>query len=507
MPIIKVKTGTTTPASVIPGQIAHNTNAGQLHIGNASSAPVKMVGGIAQQQANNVAISGGTVVVPTISATSAKFSQLQLTGSERLYYDEGLSANSYTGNWNYGTTQYMAKWADLGSGYAHGWDGSARTYQLTLGSLPTHTEIMYECYIHMVDSWDAEGYNYVYTSNSSNADITQCQFYKSLASVPYNLSTFNSTTFSWRGQGLGEYSYAPWGGTYVAQTTGGAGGQQGSGGAGGNGYAVINTGWYSHTSSSFIAKHQTPLDQAVADEAYYVSHVKVWIRGGTSDTYTNIPTSLSRDNTQLPTQAAVKAFIDGTYASTLKNLYSYTGNSTYTKSGTDVKMLKVICVGGGGGGRGYHESGGAGGYSERIIPADQISTVAVTVGGGSGGGYYFGFSGQGATTSFGSYCSATGGYGANQNRSHVGGHGGVGSGGNINFYGGGGGGHSPGYNNQQGGEAGQGGGSFFGGTTPGRHGSHGYTDSTSPGAGAMGGAGNHNGGTGSTGICLVYEFK
>jgi hypothetical protein len=227
--------------------------------------------------------------------------------------------------------------------------------------------------------------------------------------------------------------------------------------------------------------------------------------GGTA--VTGVETSVSGGGAVLPTSNAVKTYIDTNFTNVLKNLYSYTGNATYTKSGSDVKVLRVICVGAGGGGRGYHESGGAGGYGERWLDATSISTVAVTVGGGSAGGYYFGFSGQGTTTSFGSFLSATGGYGANQNKSHCGGHGGIGSGGQINLYGGGGGGHAPGANNQQGGMSGEGGASFFGGGTQGRHGGSGFSAVAAPGGGGSGGAGNHNGSDGYTGICLVYEFK
>jgi hypothetical protein len=502
MPIIKVKTGTTTPSGTqTEGEIRHDTTTGQVFIGNASSGTTKLVGSVASQTSNAVAITGGAVSVPTITTTNAKFTGLTWNSGERLYYDEGLSAASYTSNWNYTDTTNMTQWADLGSGTAHGWRGSASTYTLTLSGIPSHTEIMYEVYFHMVDSLDSEGAWTLNTSNSSNADVLQASWFKGWNTKPYNLSVYNSTTFSWRANQF--YSYSPWG-TYFYnsgwQTTD-------SNSGGGNGYAVVNTGWYSHTSSTFIAKHYIAADQAAADEAAYLSHVKVWIRGANTNTINSIATSVTNNSTTLPTQAAVKAFIDGNYATTLKNIYSYTGNSTYTKSGSDVKMLRVICVGAGGGGRGYHESGGGGGYAERIIQADGISTVSVTVGTGSGGGYYFGFSGQGGTTSFGSFCSATGGYGANQNRSHAGGHGGVGSGGNINFYGGGGGGHAPGHNNQQGGESGQGGGTFFGGGSPGRHGGNSFSDIGAPGGGAFGGAGNHNGGTGLTGICIVYEYK
>ena len=45
------------------------------------------------------------------------------------------------------------------------------------------------------------------------------------------------------------------------------------------------------------------------------------------------------------------------------------------------------------------------------------------------------------TLSFGGYCSASGGYGANCSQQHAGGVGGNGSGGNLNVYGGGGDGH------------------------------------------------------------------
>lgn len=504
MPIIKLKTGTTTPGSgsLNQGEIAHNTSANQVHIGNSSGNPVKLIGGVASQQSTNVALTGGNITVPTLTATTAKSSSLTWASGERLWYDEQLNASSYTGNWNYGTTTSMTQWGDLGSGTAHGWDGSARTYTLSLSGLPSHTQIRYQCYIHMVDSWDAEGYNTVSTSNSTSTGmLTQVQWYKSWTTGPYNWSNFNSTTSSWKANQL--YSYSPWGTYYMQNGFQGSGSNQ----PGGNGYLQVDTGWYSHTASTFTASHYTPLDQAITDEAFYISHVKVWLNGGASTAVTSIPTSLTYDATTLPTQAAVKAFIDGNYAQTLKNLYTFTSNGTYNKSGSDVKMLRVICVGAGGGGRGYHESGGAGGYTERVIEATQISSISVTVGGGTGGGYYFGFSGQGGTTSFGSYCSAAGGHGANQNRSHAGGHGGLGYGGNINMYGGGGGGHAPGYNNQQGGESGQGGASFFGGGSQGRHGGHGYSDAMAPGGGAFGGAGNHNGGTGGGGICLVYEYR
>ena len=197
----------------------------------------------------------------------------------------------------------------------------------------------------------------------------------------------------------------------------------------------------------------------------------------------------------------------------LKNIYQFTsvGATTYTKSGPDVKKLHVIVCGGGGGGRGYAESGGAGGYAERVIDATGISTVTVTVGGGGGGGAYFGFSGSGGTTSFGSYVSASGGTGANAHIQHNGGPGGLGSNGNINSYGGGGGGHNnmDQYNNSS--APGLGGASYFGGMTPSAHSSGTQPDTVASwGAGGVAVSASHNGQggrNGRQGICIVYEYK
>lgn len=112
---------------------------------------------------------------------------------------------------------------------------------------------------------------------------------------------------------------------------------------------------------------------------------------------------------------------------------------------------RVRVVGGGGGGAvvsaGFGitpvSAGAGGGYSERIIVCgDTEEVVAITVGiGGQGGrmrdgvqdSKYYGIGSNGGTSSFGSYCSATGGSGGNTASSI----GGVGQGGDINFQGGG----------------------------------------------------------------------
>jgi hypothetical protein len=198
----------------------------------------------------------------------------------------------------------------------------------------------------------------------------------------------------------------------------------------------------------------------------------------------------------------------------LKNIVQFLGSGTYTytKTGPDVNRVHVICVGGGGGARAYSECGGAGGLAEGVFDATGFNTVTVTVGGQGGGGAYFGFSGDGGTSSFGIYCSASGGYGANRNESHSGGHGGYGSGGSINSHGGMGASHtnddqySPNNSSQ-----GLGGCSYFGG---GMMADRPDFANGNPGVGAYGAGGvaispSHNGQGGRNGFdgaVIVYEY-
>jgi len=485
MPIIKIKRGSGTPSGLIAGELAYDTSAQQLYVGNGSGN-TKLVASAGSQSASNVNFTGGNISNSNVTATNAKFTSVT-TNAEKLYYSEGSDCRPYLSNWNDQQYYNMTTCADLGNCYIHGWGGSPRSYTLSLSSIPTHSEIRYQCYVHMVDSWDNE-YNAVYTTVNGGGEVNRANWRKVWTSPPNSISKASGTTANWSGQR--EYSYDPWNGEIDIN----------------NGYMTVDTGWYSHSDSTFSARHYTELNQAQSDEAFYVSHVKVWIRGGATNAISSIETSLSGSSTALTTDAAVRNAANA-YNGSLKNMYVYTGNSTYNKSGSDVKMIRVICVGGGGGGRGYHESGGAGGYVEKFINAESISSVSVTIGGGTGGGYYFGFSSQGGTTSFGSYCSASGGGGANHNRGHCGGHGGLGYGGQVNTYGGGGGGHAPGRNNQANGMSGEGGASFFGGGTAGRHGGNSHSNEAAYGGGGSGGAGNHNGASGRSGVCIVYEYR
>ena len=118
----------------------------------------------------------------------------------------------------------------------------------------------------------------------------------------------------------------------------------------------------------------------------------------------------------------------------------------FTSSGTftvplGVSAVKVTVVGGGGGsgtasGNPACTGGGGGGGTaiQWVTGLTQSSTVSVTVGVGGG------IATSGGTSSFGAYCSATGGGGSASaptgNQATVGGAGGTGSGGNINIAGG-----------------------------------------------------------------------
>ena len=83
----------------------------------------------------------------------------------------------------------------------------------------------------------------------------------------------------------------------------------------------------------------------------------------------------------------------------------FTSSGTYTKS-TGVNQIMVRLVAAGGGGTVHCESCGAGGFSEKIINVTGISSVSVAIGIGGTGTYYSGRSGQGSSSSFGSFMSA-----------------------------------------------------------------------------------------------------
>ena len=188
------------------------------------------------------------------------------------------------------------------------------------------------------------------------------------------------------------------------------------------------------------------------------------------------------------------------------SMTSFAASGTYTAP-TGTTRVFVKCTGGGGGSAGYLESGGAGGYTEKMITGLHSGwTVYVTVGGGGGGVGYYGGGGVGGTSSFGSYCSATGGTGANNHWTHTGGHGGGATGGDLNIAGGSGCGHG---NHHGYAGLGKGGSSYWGMGRGQRHSSSDIMGNGAPGAGAPGGV-TDSGGTGysgNDGIVVVYAFR
>ena len=193
-----------------------------------------------------------------------------------------------------------------------------------------------------------------------------------------------------------------------------------------------------------------------------------------------------------------------TYANVgMYGMQVFTGSGTWNRP-SGVRFIKVQISGGGGGGSGHGESGGAGGYSERVLDITGISSVSVSLSGTSNGTYYSGRGNNGGSSSFGPYLSASGGYGANRNNQHSGGLGGVGSGGTLTMYGGGGQSH---HNRSS-----VGGDSFWGGAVAaghpqGGHFSHRHENHSAPGSGGSGGYFHgHRGSNGRPGFCVVTMY-
>jgi len=124
----------------------------------------------------------------------------------------------------------------------------------------------------------------------------------------------------------------------------------------------------------------------------------------------------------------------------------FTSSGTFTVP-TGITSVKVTVIGGGGGGGSARVptcggstggSGGGGGASIKYVTGlTSGGTVSVTVGSGGTGGVPNGAGGTGGTSSFGAYCSATGGGGGAHgfNAQGASGSNGAGSSGDINLSG------------------------------------------------------------------------
>ena len=189
----------------------------------------------------------------------------------------------------------------------------------------------------------------------------------------------------------------------------------------------------------------------------------------------------------------------------IRSMQVWTSNGTWSRP-SGVKTIIVTVTGAGGGGSGFCESGGAGGTAQRQVDVTNVSSVSVSVGNPGGGTNYSGCGGNGNTSSFGSYCSASGGYGANCRQGRAGGIGGNGSGGNLNVYGGGGNGHGS-FHSYGSHSSGVG---YFGGGQPASHNqrnyAHRHQSHAAWGAGGNGTRQNNRGARGREGVVVVHEF-
>ena len=189
----------------------------------------------------------------------------------------------------------------------------------------------------------------------------------------------------------------------------------------------------------------------------------------------------------------------------IRSMQVWTSNGTWSRP-SGVKTIMVTVTGAGGGGSGFCESGGAGGTAQRQVDVTNVSSVSVSVGNPGGGTNYSGCGGNGNTSSFGSSCSASGGYGANCRQGRAGGIGGNGSGGNLNVYGGGGNGHGS-FHSYGSHSSGVG---YFGGGQPASHNqrnyAHRHQSHAAWGAGGNGTRQNNRGARGREGVVVVHEF-
>jgi hypothetical protein len=131
------------------------------------------------------------------------------------------------------------------------------------------------------------------------------------------------------------------------------------------------------------------------------------------------------------TLASTTATVLNNIASSTVKVYQATttahaGNYTWSKATTTLKYIVIEVVGGGGGGSSANGGGGGGGgYCRETLPANALSSSETIVAGNGGAAG----ANNGGSSSFGSFCSATGGTGTSGTS---GGGGGGGTGGNIN---------------------------------------------------------------------------
>ena len=197
----------------------------------------------------------------------------------------------------------------------------------------------------------------------------------------------------------------------------------------------------------------------------------------------------------------------GVPSGTLLSTQQFAAGGTWNKPAGVNKVLVYVTGGGGGGGGGVATDdgaagGGAGGTAIEFIDVTGTSSETVTIGAGGAGGATTVPGVAGGTSSFGAFCSATGGGGGGTGTSGPGGTGGVGTGGDVNISGQGGvGGDSINLT-----AGGAGGSSYFGGGAPGEVTAVGASSGNYGGGGA-GGSDANSGGAGADGFVWVLEYS
>jgi hypothetical protein len=149
-------------------------------------------------------------------------------------------------------------------------------------------------------------------------------------------------------------------------------------------------------------------------------------------------------NGNTPSQTTANQLLDALRGLFAPNIRSITATANFVVP-SNVTRIRAKCWGGGGGGGGSlsggaGSGGGGGGYTEGVFTVVPGASIFVTIGaGGNGAPSANPFGGQaGGTTSFGSFCSASGGsagVGGNVNASSTIANGGSGFGGTLNFSG------------------------------------------------------------------------